>query len=266
VPAIVQTPLLFRRLLDDAAIFPPGNAPMLRAVSQHVALASAWYAATVGPFVCTDQRWPELVAALPAHRVAPLDVSIVVLDGIAGLARAVADASLEPRVALRALELRTADAPSAVRALDRLCLDVPTYLELPTCADLGPLQGTRHRAKFRTGGESLPTSGQLAMAIVEAVTRDVPFKLTAGLHHAVAAGAQHGFVNVLLAVARALDGEPVEAVAAVLADDDAERLTAGVRRLGVAQRRQVRRLFVSFGTCSLDEPLADLLRLGLLAR
>ena len=52
----------------------------------------------------------------------------------------------------------------------------------------------------------------------------MPFKCTAGLHHAVRHRAadtgfeHHGFLNVLLAVAAALTGEDAGEVAAELAD------------------------------------------------
>ena len=94
---------------------------------------------------------------------------------------------------------------------------------------------------------------------------DVPFKLTAGLHHAVAAPGRHGFVNVLAALHAALDGRPVEDVARVLALRDGERLAALLGAFSRDESRRVRQLFVSFGTCSITEPLDDLVALGLLS-
>ena len=42
-------PPIFDRLIDDAAVFPPGDLPLADAVPAHVAHRSAWYSALVGP-------------------------------------------------------------------------------------------------------------------------------------------------------------------------------------------------------------------------
>ena len=93
----------------------------------------------------------------------------------------------------------------------------------------------------------------------------------AGLHHAVrhrAAGTgleHHGFLNVLLAVAAALEDASREQVAAELADRDAVRVAAKISDLDVETVSAVRSLFSSFGTCSTDEPVNDLVTLGLVS-
>lgn len=266
----VRAPLLLTRLLDDAAIFPPGNTPMAEALTQHAMHEGAWYAGIVGRFVCTTQRLPDLVAALPGDVATPLDLTLVVPSGVRAVGPAVAEVSQESRIALRAVDVPASagDLAATLHALDALSLDVPTYLELPLSCDLRPLQGSRHRVKFRTGGVTVgavPSSGLLAIALHEVVAKGVPFKLTAGLHHAVAAADRHGFANILVAVHAALDGRPVEDLAGILALHDGELLTALLRALTADECRRVRQLFVSFGTCSIAEPLADLVSLGLLA-
>jgi hypothetical protein len=103
------------------------------------------------------------------------------------------------------------------------------------------------------------------MALSDAVSRAVPFKLTAGLHRATADEGRHGFVNVLVAVHAALDDRPVDDVAELLAVRDSDRLAALVDGLTADDVRRMRELFVSFGTCSIGEPIADLVALRLLA-
>jgi hypothetical protein len=57
-------PALFDGLVDDAAVFPPGNAPLDRALIGHRRHREAWYAGLVGPLVVpassrpTWSRWP----------------------------------------------------------------------------------------------------------------------------------------------------------------------------------------------------------------
>jgi hypothetical protein len=46
-----QVPALLARLVDDAAVFPPGNAPLPEAVAAHRQHRDAWYADLVGPLV-----------------------------------------------------------------------------------------------------------------------------------------------------------------------------------------------------------------------
>jgi hypothetical protein len=79
----------------------------------------------------------------------------------------------------------------------------------------------------------------------------VPFKATAGLHHAVRSGDQHGFLNILAAASAPRGG-----IEAVLAEEDASALEPS---------DEGRRLFTSFGSCSWEEPVEDLEQLGLLS-
>jgi hypothetical protein len=51
---------------------------------------------------------------------------------------------------------------------------------------------------------------------------------------------------------------------AALAEQDSGAVASAVRALSAAQIAAIRDIFRSFGTCSIDEPLADLARLDLL--
>lgn len=151
--------------------------------------------------------------------------------------------------------------------------EVQVYVEVPRDERrdevVSALVGTRFRAKLRTGGvvaDLHPGADELAAAVAALVAAGIPFKATAGLHHAVrntdpATGfEQHGFLNLMLATDAARRGDSVHAVAALLEERDASRIAARVRTLG----RDVRSSFLSFGTCSVREPVEDLLDLGLL--
>jgi hypothetical protein len=123
--------------------------------------------------------------------------------------------------------------------------------------------------KFRTGGlaaELFPTPVELAAVICACRDRELPFKLTAGLHHALrhtdpeTGFIHHGFLNVLVATAVAVEGaEPAE-VAKILASGDATPLVNAARQ----RLTQQRPLWQGFGSCSIADPLADLRVLGLL--
>ena len=270
----------FAALLDDAAIFPPGDAPMADALRGHVRSRASSDGACIGLFLCSAGRLAELVQALPAE-VAQLDLSLV-LPGVGELEPALAAVAADHRLVLRAVELPGVDvgAEAAVAALDEL-LPAGTlrYVELPLGPELGEaaqaVAADGHRLKLRTGGlvaSAFPSEEALAAGLSACVRAGVPFKLTAGLHDAVrhrdpeTGFEHHGFLNVLAAVAAALDGAEVDDLEHVLAERNGDALAGRVRALVPDQVHQVRSRFVSFGTCSTADPLADLHALGLLPR
>ena len=95
----------------------------------------------------------------------------------------------------------------------------------------------------------------------------MPFKLTAGLHHAIRGAestdgiAHHGFLNLLAGTALALRAGTAPEVAAVLSATDASPVLAV---LAESDPTAVRRSLTSIGTCSIADPVADLLALGML--
>ena len=87
-------------------------------------------------------------------------------------------------------------------------------------------------------------------------------KATAGLHHPLRRGTEHGFLNLLCAAVRSQDG--IEAVRAALEAESLEPLA--LDELSAAEVRSTRvRLFKGFGSCSWREPVDDLRALGLLS-
>ena len=276
---------MFRQLFDDASVFPPAALAMSEAVTAHQRHQEAWYRDTSGPFVCADTKIRELSAALTAAGVAELDLALVLPGGAAGLQAAVDAVFADPRLRLRAIELpiaASADTASAVSevaaALDRAPLaGASAFIEVPArqlTADVArAVADHRYLAKVRTGGitaEAFPDEPTLATCITNLAAERLPFKCTAGLHHAVRHTApdsgfeHHGFLNVLLAVAAALTAERIEEVRAQLADSAASRVAAKVSELDDETVLAVRDLFTSFGTCSTDEPIEDLVTLGLI--
>jgi hypothetical protein len=276
----VSVPEPWRGLVDDAAVFPPGDAPLPEALAAYAARSGEWYADLVGSFVVTDVALPDVNQSVP--------VSVVVTGGagsIAGALRLAAKhqlvvAGLE--VALRDLDdlpgnaLRVAAAVDAARHDGLLDETTDLYVELPqTDAGAAWLAAAdvvaegEHRLKFRTGGleaDKFPTPDQLASWIDAALDRETPFKCTAGLHHAIARRdhdtgfPHHGFLNVLLATRQAFDGVSTADVATLLADHYPNDLVALARTSDLAGAR---RWFTSFGSCDVREPLDDLVGLGL---
>ncbi len=268
-------------LVDDAAVFPPGDAPLPEAVAAYVGRREAWWSGLVGSFVVTDTSLPGVTEDVP--------VSIVVTGGAGAIPGALRLTSRHGRrVAGLEIALRDPDdlpgnarrvgaAIDAARAEGLLGEETPAYVELPqTEAGVSWLAAAdvvaegEHRLKFRTGGleaDRFPPAAVLAGWIDAALDRETPFKCTAGLHHAVAhrdhdtGRKRHGFLNVLLATRQAFDGATTTEVAQTLADTYPNDLVALARTTDLPGAR---RWFVSFGSCSVSEPLDDLVGLGLL--
>ncbi|WP_026922464.1 hypothetical protein [Glycomyces arizonensis] len=256
IPAVLQN------LIDDAAVFPPGNAALEDAVPAHRGHRQSWYEPMVGPLLVPASRLGELRPGRTELRIGVIvDVEPEqVAELVDALDGSVTVAQYESRAALHHL----------VGAAKEW--EAPVFAELPFGEDgLDAVVGTGLVPKFRTGGPSaefFPPPEVLAAVMVGCARRGLRFKLTAGLHRAVrhrdaeTGFVHHGFLNVLAASAEASGGADEAAVAAILASTDAEELADRVR--AIADRPRL--LWSGFGSCSIMEPLEDLMALSLLRR
>jgi hypothetical protein len=272
---------LLAGLCDDAALFPPGNLPLVEAVPAHVEHLASGHRGLVGPFVVSAADVPALGALLGSAEAGSFEVAVTVPEP-SGLAAALSAAAGVPQVRVVAVEVAVpigVDPAQVVPDLDSAVTDRPdleAYVELPRDdrrpALLAALAATRYHAKLRTGGvraDLYPDEDELAAAVHACVTAGVAFKATAGLHHAVrntdrtTGFEQHGFLNLLVAVDAAQRGADHGEVAALLAQRDAAAVAARVAALD-GRAGPVRDAFHSFGTCSIDDPRTELTALGLL--
>jgi len=276
---VISLPAAWSGLVDDAAVFPPGDAALPDAVAAYASRRDEWYADLVGPLVVTDTQLPDVPVDLPVS---------VVLTGGAGAVAGVASLAAKRGHHLVALEAAVRDlddlagnvrrlhaAVDAARAEGGLG-DAQLYVELPQSQPTAPWLAAADAVaeagahfKFRTGGPEahlFPDAATLATWIDAALDRESSYKCTAGLHHALrhrdheTGFEHHGFLNVLLATRRAFDGGTVAEVAEVLDDHYANDLVALARTSDLAGAR---RWFTSYGSCSVTDPLDDLLGLGL---
>jgi hypothetical protein len=74
----------------------------------------------------------------------------------------------------------------------------------------------------------------------------------------------HGFLNMLLAVDALAAGAPPLVAADWLREERPGVVGAALRTWSAAQVTRARAVFTSFGTCSIAEPVHDLVALGLL--
>lgn len=138
---------------------------------------------------------------------------------------------------------------------------------------------------MRMGGvtaEAFPSIEEIARALKNLAASRISFKATAGLHHAVrsrhpftyapnsAIGTMHGFMNLVCAAAFIHFGGEMDSAKEILGEEDpgawtitSDEVSWRSLRWSAAQLRTVREGFlISFGSCSLDEPLHDLEALG----
>jgi hypothetical protein len=264
-------------LVDDAALFPPGNAPMPVALAEHARYRQAPWSAAIGPFLCPASRIDELLALLPADQ----DIRVALVNDVTDAAALHARGTALRMSALAWVETRhdrLGEDPDAVAGGSGRMAGAPfAYLEVPrtgfdAALDLVGDTGAFQAAKYRTGGvtpEAFPSERELAAFLVACAGRGVPFKLTAGLHHAVRSTTdegleQHGLLNVLVATRVAQTGGSVDDVAVPLALRSADPLVGFVQHWDEGTCTGVRAAFRSFGCCGVTDPLGDLAALGLL--
>ncbi|MGZ4684941.1 hypothetical protein [Oryzihumus sp.] len=269
---------LFTRLFDDAAVFPPGLAPLDRAVEEHLARQSADVADLVGPLLVPASAAEELLT-LPLPGQAGLALNVVLIGrpgvAVAAVGEALSRLREDGRVEVAGVEVGWA-------AGWELALDwqLPVSVEVPRGHDLGAAlrdvaarAGGREgvQAKFRTGATAttdVPAPGELAGFVRTCIDTDLGFKLTGGLHHAVTGThdgeQQFGFLNVLHAVRWALNGAEVDELEPLLAQQDPEPVLEAVSRMSVADASITRAFFTAYGCCGVMDPIGELSTLGLI--
>jgi hypothetical protein len=245
---------LLEGLIDHAALFPPASMSMEDALAEDRAARASPYAWLLDRFVCPASRLDELHG---------LDAPVsVVIDGqLPARAEAVETRLSAPRPHSGEL-LRTAQ---SLRALTdevyfELVLDDGWRDSVP--AAIGAVAAVGGRIKLRCGGKYVPGIDQVALVLRACHETGVIMKATAGLHHPLRRGDEHGFLNLLCAALLADAGNgDVRTLTSVLAAEALEELPLDEFEPGEARSTR-RGLFKGFGSCSWREPVDDLRALG----
>lgn len=281
---------LLEGLVDYAGLFPPAALAMPEAVARFAEYAAGSERRLLGRFVVPAARLPEFTGAIARLGArAPTANDPWRLSVLAGAtdadALAAFNAAHAGRIVIDAVEAK-ADAVSTVTAL-AAALGAPytVFVEIPIDVDptalLDAIGAHGLRAKVRTGGvvaDAFPEPANLLRFLVACVAARVPFKATAGLHHAVRGdfpltyapdsvrGTMYGFLNVFLAAVLLHRGAGGTEVAPLLEERDPAAIVPGPDALRwrnfrvtageIAAARQ--ELAGSFGSCSFEEPVHDL--------
>jgi hypothetical protein len=264
---------LLGRLIDHAALFPPASMSVPDAVAEDRRARESPYEWMLARFVCPVSKLEALGEEMTWAGAPGLSV-VLDTDDLGPLERAV-----QTGAPVEAVELRLPEAVPSGAFLDATShrLRWTPYFEL-VLGDEWPdtipeavrrVAAAGGRVKLRCGGAAVPSIAQVALVISACRDARCVFKATAGLHHPVRRGPEHGFLNLLAAVVTARAGGELEAV---LAEEDAAAfavepggLAVHGRRMSAAQIAAAREeLFAGFGSCSWREPVEDLRELGIL--
>lgn len=272
---------LMAGLVDYAGLFPPAGLEMPEAVRryrEYLAGEDRW---ALGRFVVPATRLTEFQSAFEdvgcGEHEPVWALSVLGTGDWSGLARGA--------FAVESVEVKAGSVTEAERELAECGGEIPVYVEfdpgraaamLPTLARAGA------RAKIRTGGvaaEAFPSVDTVAGFLLACARARVPFKATAGLHHAVrgsykltyeaqsAQATMHGFANVFLAAALAWRGAEKRTVMETLGATEFQFGEESVRRPGFVLSAEeiaaARREFaLSYGSCSFEEPIVEAKALG----
>ncbi len=288
---------LLAEIVDYAGLFPPSQLPMTKAVANYADYKTGEYNWMLGRFVVPITRLDEFAESAKEFFSSGEEVwklSVLASEDVYGTIREIEDFNDEfaGYVVCDALEVKADTGAQIEEIAESVPPQLTTYFEVPVGEDLADLIATIaiscQRAKIRTGGivqNAFPTAAQIIRFIRTCLAANVPFKTTAGLHHPLRCkkplsyekdaeiGTMHGFLNVFLAVAFLQQNYKTSVIKELLEEESAENFTFD--KTGVLWRREHfiptvqlkflrERNIISFGSCSFEEPIADLRDVGIL--
>jgi hypothetical protein len=290
--------VLLSGIIDYAGLFPPSQLSMQEAVLNYATYRGSTFNWMLGRFVLPVARLDEFMEAagdlLPRDGKNPWRLAVTAGEDINETIKALREfnrANAE-RVVADVLEVKANTVSKIDNTVAILPEDITAYFEISTgeaLVDLVMALSLKgQRAKLRTGGvttDAFPSSKQIIRFVRCCMAANVPFKATAGLHHPIRCfrpltyapnapqGAMHGFLNLLMMTAFARESYRVSYLEELMEEEFEEAFhftDLGVEwrdghalsnaHLGWLRQKGMH----SFGSCSFDEPIADLEAMGLL--
>ena len=265
---------LLEGVVDYAGLFPPAALDLRSAAENYAAYLEGEQAWMLGSFVAPAGRLHELAPLIP-RRQRPWNVSALAGTGVRDDIRAVELFEAGGAGRVKWIEVKANSLEQIRQAREWTPRTKGIYFEITEAALLDAVRACGARAKLRTGGltpDAVPKSDTVARFLSATRDKQVPFKCTAGLHHALRSAEMHGFLNVLLASVFAQTAVSNEELVEILEarsgavfgweEDGVTWHQYRVTNQQIAQARE--RGMISFGSCSFEEPVAGLQSLGLL--
>ena len=219
--------VLLTEVIHYAGLFPPAALEMRDAVENFARYKNSAHGWMLGGFVVSAERLAEFESHLKANKAPSWSVSVLLGSDVKAELKSIVEFHLKAgeRAHVDSVEF-VLRAPEELNPIAELLPhDVATYAEISPrgnlAEQLAALRLVRVLAKIRTGGMTgsmFPTLQQVSRFIGACATAGVPFKASAGLHHALRGvrpltyaarsphAPMHGFLNVLVAAAAAKAG------------------------------------------------------------
>lgn len=290
--------ILLTGAIDYAGLFPPAALSMPEAVINYATYRNSNYNWMLGRFVVTAARLDEFYQSsrdfISRDGGNAWRVSVVIGDHVYDTLRLVDEFNAEngPGIVVDMVEIKGDSSAAIEDAASNLPRDVTAYFEIAVDDKMPDLMATLgmtgQRAKIRTGGvtpDAFPATHEIIRFVRSALAANAPFKATAGLHHPIRCfrpltyeagavkGTMHGFLNLFLMTGFAREGYRTKLLEEVMEEEfdevfrfeDQSATWRDDFLLNTGQIERLRRFGIqSFGSCSFDEPIADLQKLGVL--
>jgi hypothetical protein len=290
-------------IIDYAGLFPPAQLDMLSAVFNYSEYRRGVAHDLLGRFVLPSSRLAEFSDTSPSvlergDRSVPWSLSVLV-DGDLGEARKTIlefnsthlSWSEGGHALCDAVELRARNEQDVIEASRAFPEPIRRFFEISPDEHarslLRAVVAHRGSAKVRTGGvaqDAFPSSRAIVRFVAVCNELAIPFKATAGLHHALcgsypltyeagsAFAKMYGFINLFLTSAFIRAGVTEDDACELLEESSAKAFS--VHDAGVTWRSHELtrddlcttrdRLFLSFGSCAFGEPVDEARALDLI--
>jgi hypothetical protein len=282
--------VLLDSVVDYAGLFPPAKLTMAEAIANYTQDMSDRYNWMLGRFVLPASRLPEFdeilaKLTLTDDKAQHWSLSLILSKDWQLELEQVKLRQERGRIAIASLEFPPLPATEIEKFIPHLPNSVEAFCEIPFNADLQAylaiLQNSPIAAKLRTGGitpEAFPRTNQLCEYIFAFAGAKIPFKATAGLHHLLPGkyrltyepdsqlATMYGFLNVILLAAFIYTQKLTQQQALNLLQETSinsfqfqpDSITWQQQQLSILDIEKSRQFFRSFGSCSFQEPIADI--------
>lgn len=285
MPGTLKT--LLNGLIDYAGLFPPAKLDLETALTNYVRYKGGEESWLVARFVIPATQLCDVAPLLSTagpHRFSAL----LNADALDESLSAVSEFNTQNigRLTVDSVELKPArsSVSDTVNRIGSVISNAEIFVEVElsddVCSAIAEVaESGNAKVKFRTGGvteDAFPSVEQLATGIAACATLGVPMKATAGLHHPVrhfnesVNTKMHGFLNVFCAACFAYELRlEAEALAPILGCEECSKFSFsdsemcfGTHCLSNERIAAARSKALSFGSCSIEEPVDDLKSLG----
>lgn len=284
--------------IDYAGLFPPSQLSMAEAVVNYALNRSSQHNWMLGRFVLPVARLSEFLDIADHYFThggqKGWRLSVLAGENINETIRQVTNFNEQnaANVVVDSLEVKANTVSKIENTVSALPPGLTTYFEIGISDNFIDLISTLafrgQRAKIRTGGmvpEDFPKSSDVIRFVRACVAANVPYKATAGLHHPIRCfrpltysangpkGTMHGFLNLFLMTGFARKSSKPKRLEELMEEEfdevfkfeESKISWRDTNHLDNAEIEQLRIAGItSFGSCSFDEPVADLQGLGIL--